>query len=318
MRSGESAATRSFAASATAPESACGGAGERQLRHPQRAVMVGDGVLLELAVGDDHHGTVRRRHRDLVGAHRRFAEVRQRHRRVVPLRVVADHCGRILHAVHPLHSRRPQRRVERVAEHQVDRHAIAPRVVEGHRRVLQSDRPVRHHRERLPLDLEVAVRHGHRRLFVHAGDQFRLLVAAVVDHRLVEAAEAGAWVGADVLEAERLDRVHHEVGAGAAAGERFRLGRGWLGRRRRWRWGRGLRNGAGRRGHGGADCRRPAHELAPRIGEAGSACHRAPRVTIRTRRCNGKSRSIPAAAIQPNSATEGPASLTVNAIVNSR
>ena len=58
IRSGESAATRSFAASATAPESACGAAASVSCGTRERAVMVVDGALLELAVGDDHHRTV--------------------------------------------------------------------------------------------------------------------------------------------------------------------------------------------------------------------------------------------------------------------
>ena len=147
--------------------------GERQLRHPQRAVWSAMGRSCSSLSATSTTGPPRRRHRDLVRAHRRLGEVRQRHRRVVPLRVVAHHRRGILHAVHPLHARRPHRRVERVAEDDVDRHAIAPRVVDRHRRVLQPDRPVRHDRERLALDLGVAVRHRHRRLFVAAGRSTR-------------------------------------------------------------------------------------------------------------------------------------------------
>jgi len=114
---------------------------------------------LELGVGDDHDRSVRRRHRDLVSPNRRLAEVLQRGWRVVPFRVVAHHRARVLHAVQPLETRLPQRRVERVAEHDVDRYSIAVCVVDRHRRVLQADGAVREDAERLSFDLEVAVRH---------------------------------------------------------------------------------------------------------------------------------------------------------------
>ena len=76
------------------------------------------------------------------------------------------------------------------------------------------------------------------------------VVAAVVDDRLVEAAEARAGIGADVFEAERLEDVDHEVGAAALvvaddldlAGA-DRLARGRHDRRRGlgWKGGRGWR-----------------------------------------------------------------------------
>ena len=138
-------------ASTTAPESACGGAASVSFGI-RSAPCVGDRPLLQLAVGDEHDRPVRRRHRDLVRAHRRLGEMLQRQRRVVPFRVVADHRRGVLHAVDPFDARAPHRRIERVAEHHVDRHAIAPRVVDRHRRVLQADRAVRHHRRTVPCD----------------------------------------------------------------------------------------------------------------------------------------------------------------------
>ena len=64
---------------------------------------------------------------------------------------------------------------------------------------------MRHDGDRFALRLEVTVRHGHGRLFVAAGNQLRALVAAVVDQRLVKAAEARSRVGEEVLEAQRLE-----------------------------------------------------------------------------------------------------------------
>ena len=64
------------------------------------------------ASSDDQHRPIRRRHRDLVGAHRRFGEVLQRHRRVVPLDEVAHQRRRCPARVDPLGT--PGGRVRRV------------------------------------------------------------------------------------------------------------------------------------------------------------------------------------------------------------
>jgi hypothetical protein len=68
--------------------------------------------------------------------------------------------------------------------------------------VLQPDGPVREHGHRLAFSLEIAVTHGHGRFFVATGEELGRFVAAVVDDRLVKAAEARAWIGADVFESE--------------------------------------------------------------------------------------------------------------------
>ena len=56
------------------------------------------------------------------------------------------------------------RGVEVVAADHDDRHAVAPGVVDRHRRVLQADGAVAEHHHRLAFDLEVAVRHRDRRI----------------------------------------------------------------------------------------------------------------------------------------------------------
>ncbi len=218
----------------------------RELRNRELAAIL-DTVLLKRAVGDDDHRRHRRRHADPVCAHRRFGEVAERPRRVVPLRVVANHRRDVLRAVVPLGAA-TGRGIAVVAQDDVHGHAIAPRVVDRHRRVLQTHGAVRHHGQRLALNLEIAVAHGHRRLFVAAGDELGLLIAAVVDDRFVETAKARAGIGADVLEPERLDDVHHEVGPGAVCRQhivfqrrrrfsgRGHDGRGW--RPRGLGWGR--------------------------------------------------------------------------------
>ena len=212
--------------------------GWRQSRHAQLPT-IGDGdrFLLEGGIRHQHHGPVRRGRRYLVGAHRRLGEVRERHRRVVPLGVIADHRRGVLHRVRPLHVAAPPRGVEDVADHHVDGHAIGKGVVDRHRRMLQADGAMGHDHHRLALDLGVAVCHRHRRLLVAARQELGLGVAAVVDDGLVQTAERGARVGGHILQVERLEDIDHEVRAGA-------IGVVFLRRRRR---GAGFDGGGGLR-----------------------------------------------------------------------
>ncbi len=104
--------------------------------------------------------------------------------------------------------------------------------------MLQAHSAVAEHRHRLAFRLEISVSHGHRRFFVAAGQELRHLIAAVVDDRLVNAAEARAWVRGDVLDVQRLEYVHHEVAPRTISGERFDLDCrvGFARRRRCGRW----------------------------------------------------------------------------------
>ncbi len=86
----------------------------------------------------------------------------QRERLVIPLDVVADHGRRVLYAVGPLHAGPTLGRVQVVARQNVDRRAVAVRVVNRHRRVLNPHRAVAQHRHGLALGLEIGVRHGDR------------------------------------------------------------------------------------------------------------------------------------------------------------
>ena len=94
------------------------------------------------------------------------------------------------------------------------RHAVAPRVVEAHRSVLQADGAVHHHAHRLARGLGVTVRDARRRFLVQAGENFGVLVAGVIDDRLVQAAKAGGRIDRDVLQPDGFQHVRHEVGAG--------------------------------------------------------------------------------------------------------
>ena len=139
------------------------------------------------------------------------------------------------------HARRAVRGVEIVAANDDDRHAVAPRVVDRHGRVLQSDDAVHQGQQRLARDLEIAVRHGDGRFFVHASDVFRHLVAAVVDQRLMQRAETRGAIRRHVFDVERLDDIDHEIGTGLARDTRHLLrhvgfgGDGMRGRRQRRR-----------------------------------------------------------------------------------
>ena len=75
--------------------------GYREFRHRQPGVFR-NRPLLQVTVEREHDGRHRRRHRHLVGPHGGFREVRERPRRIVPLREVTHHVRRILHAVVPL------------------------------------------------------------------------------------------------------------------------------------------------------------------------------------------------------------------------
>src|ERR1039458_9684419 len=70
--------------------------------------------------------------------------------------------------------------------------------------------------QRLACDLEVSMRHADGGLFITAGQKFGLLVAAVIDQRLVQGAETRGWIAGQIFYVERFDHVDHEVGTGLA------------------------------------------------------------------------------------------------------
>jgi hypothetical protein len=55
---------------------------------------------------------------------------------------------------------------------------------------------------------------------VRAGDELRVLVAAEVDYRFVESAEASAWIGKQ--NPIRFEDLQHKVGAGTIDNPGFR------------------------------------------------------------------------------------------------
>jgi hypothetical protein len=237
-----------------------------------QAAAVGDRVLLQLGVEREQHRAHGRRGRDLVGAYRRLGEMLQRGRLVVPLDEVAHDRGGVDRRVDPFDPGRALVRLDDVADHHVHRHPVAPGIVQRHAGVLQADRAVADHGDRLAFDLGVALRHVDGDLLVRAGEDFRL-VAAVVDDRLVQAAEARGAVHRQVVEVEGLEHVDHELAAARGLVHRVGGRRQALGRRQPGPGHGGLEVGAGRcrlrvrggRGgeRGGAGERGALEEFAP-------------------------------------------------------
>ncbi len=140
-----------------------------------------DFLLLQVSIQNEHRRSPRRRHRDAERAHRRFGEMRQRFRRVVPFGEIAHHCDRVLSGMDPFDPRPTMRGIEMVTRDDDNGHVIAPGVVERHRSMLKPDSTVAGHQHRFASHLEVAMRDRDGVLFVQAGQDFRFRIAAVVD-----------------------------------------------------------------------------------------------------------------------------------------
>ena len=122
----------------------------------------------------------------------------------------------------------PHRGVQIVANHDVNRHAVAEGVVDRHRGVLQTYCAMGEYAERFSLHLGVAVGHRDRGFFMAAADEFGLAVTSIVNYRFMKSPEARTCDGADVFDAEGFQYVHHEVGPGAVQSEDFGI-RGRIG-----------------------------------------------------------------------------------------
>src|SRR6516225_4251199 len=147
--------------------------------------------------------------------------MRQRERQIVPLQIVANHCCSILDAVYPFGGVNALGGIKDISGEDVYRHAVTVGVVDSHGSMLNSNSAVREYGERLVFNLRVSVCHGDRGFFVTASDELGILVAAVVDHGFMEAAEGGARISAGVLDPERLNDIDHEIGTGAISGQNF-------------------------------------------------------------------------------------------------
>ncbi len=149
---------------------------------------------------------------DRIGAREAFRKALDRGRLVVPLDVVAHRVPLHQRAVGPVDMRTAFRLVHRAGgADDEDRHAVDIGVVDRHAGVQQADEVVQDHRHRLAGRLGVAVRDLHGDLLVIA-QHHRRLVAAVIDQRVVQPAEARTRIERDEREAVALDQVDDDVG----------------------------------------------------------------------------------------------------------
>ena len=178
-------------------------------------------------IDDGQHRAHRRGGGEVIAAHQTFGEILQIVRLIVPFDIIANDDGLVMRAVRPFHAGPALRALPDIAGQHDRGHLIAERVVDGHRGMLQADDAMYHRGQRLAGDLGVAMRHGHRSFFMHAGDELWLGVHAVIDDRFLQAAEGRTGAGCDIVDVERPEAVDHEVRAGLAAGdEPLSLGRG--------------------------------------------------------------------------------------------
>ena len=206
--------------------------GEREFWNAKRGAVL-DPHFLQVYVEHDQDRLERRRHGDPVGAHDRFGKVLKRAGLVVPFEDVTDHCGGVLHRMYRGHARPALIGVAAVAGHHDHGSAVAPGVVDAHCGVLQTDGAVAQRDRRLACDLEIAMRHCGGGFLMHRRDQLRLLVIAIGDDGVVQAAAARRGIGEHIVDIQCLDAIEHEVGARtplcqigvAARGRWHRLGR---------------------------------------------------------------------------------------------
>ena len=173
---------------------------ERRQRH-----VVGLRRLLQRRVVAHVDRALRLGHHHRIGAREALRHAVDRGRLVVPFDVVAHRVALHQRGVGPVDVRAALGFVHRAGgADDEDRHAVEIGVVDRHAGVQQADEIVQDHRHRLAGRLGVAVRDLHRDLFVVA-QHHRRLVVAVVDQRVVQAAEARAGIERDVGEFVALD-----------------------------------------------------------------------------------------------------------------
>ena len=203
-------------------------------------------VLLQFGIEREQDRTHWRREGDFVSAYRRFGEMLERGRLVIPFDEIAHDHGRVDRGMRPLELLQALFRIDDIADDRVDRYPVAPCVVERHRGVLQSHGTVTDRGHGLAFYLGVALRHREGNLLVRAGDDLGPLVHAIVDDRFVQSAEVRRGVHRQIIEVERLEHVDHEIPATRALRDRVRHRGTRLGcligcRNFSWRWGRSRR-----------------------------------------------------------------------------
>ncbi len=153
---------------------------------------------------------------DRIGAREAFRHALDRSRLVIPLDVITDRVALDQRRMRPIDVRAALAFVHGTGRaDDEDRHAIDIGVVDRHAGVQKPDQVVQDHGHRGAARLGVAVGDLHRDLFVLAQHHGRL-VAAVIDQRIVQAAEACARIERDEGKAVALDQVDNDVGLPAA------------------------------------------------------------------------------------------------------
>jgi len=97
------------------------------------------------------------------------------------------------------------------------RRAIEISVIDAHRRVEQSDHVMDYRDHRLAARPRIAVRYLHGNFFVVA-EQYRRIVFAVIDQRIVQAAVTRSRIERDVGKAVTFDQIDDDVGLPTALG----------------------------------------------------------------------------------------------------
>jgi hypothetical protein len=97
------------------------------------------------------------------------------------------------------------------------RRAIEISVIDAHRRVQQSDHVMDYGDHRLAARPRITVRDLHSNFFVVA-EQYRRIVFAVIDQRIVQAPETRSGIERDVRKAVMFDQIDDDVGLPTAVG----------------------------------------------------------------------------------------------------
>ncbi len=191
------------------------------LDRPER---LGELRLLHLGIEVDVDRPHRGRIGDPMGAQDRLARRRRRSRLVVPFGVVAHDGALVAGGMDPVDPRPALGRIHRTGRAQDHhRHAVAPGIEDRHGGVEQADIGMHRGRHRLVGDLGVALRDRDRDLLVQAEQHLRLLVAEIVDDRIVQAAIAGAGIERDIGDIQRTQGFGDDVAApaGSVGGGQF-------------------------------------------------------------------------------------------------
>ena len=151
---------------------------------------------------------------DPEGAGHRFARGLGTPRLVIPFGVTAHDCGLVARGVDPIDPWPALGGINRTggADHQ-HRHAVAPGIEYGHRGVEEANVGMDGGGHRATRHLGVAMRDGDGRLLVQAQQKLRILVAEIIDERIVQSAKARARIDGYVGDFERAQRLGYGVAA---------------------------------------------------------------------------------------------------------